>query len=224
MAVVISLGGSMVNGTGSPDIAFLKKFRSLLKGKEKIGILVGGGKLARDYVSASSNFSKNPFWGDTLAVKATQLNAALITRVFEEEACPTVFSDFEKAALASKKYRIVIMGGTIPGITTDTDAVLLAEAMGAKKLINISNVDGIYDSDPRKNTKAKMFKALTHSQLVGLASVSDKRTPGTNFVFDVIACKLAARTKLELHFVGGNNIQDLPKAMGGKPHRGTIIK
>ena len=224
MAVVISLGGSMVNGAGTPDIEFLKKFKSLLKGKEKIGLVVGGGKIARDYVAASNNFSKNPFWGDTLAVKATRLNAALLTRVFEEEACPRVFEDFEKAALASKKYRIVIMGGTIPGITTDTDAVLLGEAIGAKKLINISNVDGIYDSDPKKNKKAKMHKTLTHSQLVGLASVSDARKPGTNFVFDVVACKLAARMRMELHFVGGKNIGDLPKAMGGKPHRGTIIK
>lgn len=224
MAVVISLGGSMVNGTGNPDIAFLKKFKSLLKGKEKIGIVVGGGKIARDYVKAASNFSKNQFWGDSLAVQATRLNAALVTRAFSQEACPVVFQDFESAAIASKEYRIVVMGGTIPGITTDTDAVLLAEAMGANRLINVSNVDGIYDSDPRKNKKAMMFRKMSFTQLMGLANASDKRTPGTNFVFDVIACKLAARTKLELHFVGGKNIQDLPKAMKGATHRGTTIK
>ena len=224
MAVVISLGGSMVNGTGNPDLNFLKKFKSLLKGKEKVGIVVGGGKVARDYVKASSNFSKNQFWGDTLAVYATRLNAALVTRAFADEACPVVFQDFESAAIASKEYRIVIMGGTIPGITTDTDAVLLAEAMGAKRVINVSNVDGVYDSDPRKNKKAKMFKKMEFKQLLALANASDKRKPGTNFVFDVIACKLAARTNLELHFVGGKNISDLSKAMKGMAHRGTIIK
>ncbi|MBD3397703.1 UMP kinase [Candidatus Micrarchaeota archaeon] len=224
MAVVISLGGSMVNGTGDPDINFLKKFKSLLKGKEKIGIVVGGGKIARDYVKAASNFSKNQFWGDTLAVYATRLNSALVTRAFAKEACPVVFQDFESAAIASEEYRIVVMGGTIPGITTDTDSVLLAEAMNANRVINISNVDGIYDSDPRKNKNAKMFRKMSFKQLLDLANASDKRAPGTNFVFDVIACKLAARTKMELHFVGGKNIQDLPKAMKGKTHRGTIIK
>ncbi len=224
MAVVISLGGSMVNGTGNPDISFLKKFKSLLKGKEKIGIVVGGGKIARDYVKASQNFSKNQFWGDTLAVYATRLNAALVTRAFVGEACPVVFQDFESAAIASKEYRIVVMGGTIPGITTDTDAVLLAEAMGAKRVVNVSIVDGVYDSDPRKNKKAKMFKKMEFNQLLTLANASDKRKPGTNFVFDVIACKLAARTKMELHFVGGKNISDLPKAMKGTAHRGTTIK
>ncbi|MFP3950344.1 MAG: UMP kinase [Candidatus Micrarchaeia archaeon] len=224
MSVVISLGGSMVNGTGNPDIAFLKKFKAILKGKEKIGIVVGGGKIARDYVNAASNFSKNQFWGDSLAVQATRLNAALVTRVFSKEACPLVFQDFESAALAASQHRVVVMGGTIPGITTDTDSVLLAEAIGAKRLINLSNVDGVYDSDPSKNKKAKKFRKMSFSQLLSLANASDKRKPGTNFVFDVIACKLAARTKMELHFVGGKNLRDLPKAIKGKAHRGTIIR
>ncbi len=224
MAVVISLGGSMVNGTGNPDLAFLKKFKALLKGKEKIGIVVGGGKIARDYVKAAANFSKNQFWADTLAVYATRLNAGLVTRAFSGEACPVVFNDFESAAIASEEYRIVIMGGTIPGITTDTDAVLLAEAMDAKRVINVSNVDGVYDSDPRKNKKAKMFKKMTFAQIMDIADASDTRKPGTNFVFDVVACKLAARSKLEVHFVGGKNITDLPKALKGQPHRGTTLK
>ena len=224
MAVVISLGGSMVNGTGNPDIPFLKKFKSLLKGKEKIGIVVGGGKVARDYVKSASNFSKNQFWADSLAVQATRLNAGLVTRAFSEEACPVVFQDFESAAIASKEYRIVVMGGTIPGITTDTDAVLLAEAMNAKRVINISNVDGVYDSDPRKNRKAKRFKKMTFKQILNIANASDTRKPGTHFVFDVIACKLAARSGFEVHFVGGPNIADLPKALKGQPHRGTIVK
>ncbi len=224
MSVVISLGGSMVNGTGKPDIKFLREFKALLKGKEKIGLVVGGGKIARDYVTAASSFSKNQFWGDSLAVQATQLNAGLVTRVFSKEACPLVFQDFESAALATAQHRIVVMGGTIPGITTDTDSVLLAEAIGAKRLVNLSNVDGVYDSDPGKNKKAKKFRKMNFSQLLSLANASDKRKPGTNFVFDVIACKLAARTKMELHFVGGKNLRDLPKAIRGKAHRGTIIK
>ena len=224
MAVVISLGGSMVNGTGNPDLIFLKKFKALLSGKEKIGIVVGGGKIARDYVKAAFSFSKNPFWGDTLAVQATRLNAGLITRLFSEEACPVVFQDFESAAIASKEYRIVVMGGTIPGITTDTDAVLLAEAMNAKRVINISNVDGVYDSNPTKNKNAKMFKKMTFKQIQDIADKSDTRKPGTNFVFDVIACKLAARTALEVHFVGGKNIADLSKAFKGTSHRGTVVK
>jgi uridylate kinase len=224
MAVVISLGGSMVNGDGTPDVEFLKKLKSFLKGKEKVGIVVGGGRVARQYAKAASIFTKNQFWLDTLAIKATRLNAELVARAFGEEACPKVFEDFENAAEASRNYRIVVMGGTIPGITTDTDSVLFAEALGASRLINLSAVDGVYDSNPKTNPKAKKFQKLTHEELLSLANKSDKRTAGTNFVFDIVACKLAARGELELHFVGGKNVGDLPNALSGKPHKGTIVK
>jgi uridylate kinase len=202
----------------------LEKLKTLLKGNEKIGIVVGGGKVARDYVKAASKFSKNSFWLDSLAVAATRLNASLVARVFEEDAAPKVFRKFEDAAAASNGSRIVVMGGTIPGITTDTDSVLLAEAMGAKRLINLSVVDGVYDSNPRENKNAKKFSTLTHTELIALASNSDKREPGTNFVFDVVACKLAARSKLELHFVGSRNLNELPAALKGAKHSGTIVK
>lgn len=224
MAVVISLGGSMVNGSGTPDVEFLKKFKTLLKGKEKVAIVVGGGKVARAYVEAASHFSKNSYWNDALAVAGTRLNAHLVARVFEEEASQQVFHTFEAAAASLSTNRIAVMGGTIPGITTDTDSVLLAEAIGAKRLINISNVDGVYDSDPAKNPQARMFKSMTHKQLIELANSSDNRAPGTHFVFDMVACKLVARSGIELHFVGGKNIDDLPKAIDGKTHRGTVIK
>lgn len=224
MSVVISLGGSMVNGIGVPDVVFLKKLKALLAGREKVGIVVGGGRLAREYVQAASKFSKNQFWGDSLAVQATRLNASLLTRVFSEESAPVVFEDFGQAALASFRHRVVVMGGTIPGITTDTDSVLLAEAMGAKRLINISNVDGIYDSDPRANKKAKKYSKLSYDELLELANRSDSRKPGTHFVFDLVACKLAARGGMELHFVGGSNLDDLPSAIAGRAHRGTIVK
>ena len=42
------------------------------------------------------------------------------------------------------------MGGTIPGIITDADAALLAEAINSRRLVNISNVDAIYDSNQKK--------------------------------------------------------------------------
>jgi len=95
--------------------------------------------------------------------------------------------------------------------------------MGAGRLVNISNVDGVYDSDPRKSRKAKKYKKLTHRELAGLAEKEDKRKPGTHFVFDLIACRLAMRSGMELHFIGAKNLGDLGKAASGRPHRGTVV-
>jgi uridylate kinase len=85
-------------------------------------------------------------------------------------------------------------------------------------------VDAIYSANPRTNPDAKRFKKLTYEELVSLALASDTRKAGTNFVFDMLACKLAARSKLELHFVSGKNLDDLKKAIEGKDHNGTVVK
>jgi len=214
----------MINGTGSVDRAFLREFREIvLKSKEKMGIVTGGGKVAREYASAAREFCGNNYVADEVAIAATKLNAALAASLLRGAAHPGVFHDFTKAAAALGKHDVVVMGGTIPGITTDTDAVLLAEAIGAERLVNLSNVDGIYDSDPKKNPSAKMFSRMSHAQLAKMAQESDQRMPGTNFVFDSVACKLAARCGMELHFVGGKNLKELGNAIKGKRHSGTVV-
>lgn len=224
MAVVISLGGSLINGTGSVDREFLREFKDLaLKSGEKLAIVTGGGKIARDYASAAMEFCGNNFVADEVAVAGTRLNAQLMLALFRDVAHPKVFRDFDKAAAALEGHKIVVMGGTIPGITTDTDSVLLAEAIGAKRLVNLSNVEGIYDSDPKTNPNAKKFEKMSHAELLAMAQKSDQRAPGTNFVFDMVACKLAKRSNIELHFVGGKNIKDLGNAIKGKKHSGTIV-
>ncbi|HIH18796.1 TPA: hypothetical protein HA225_02360, partial [Candidatus Micrarchaeota archaeon] len=45
-----------------------------------------------------------------------------------------------------------------------------------------------------------------------------------HFVFDFLACKLIARSKIEAHFVHGKNLLDVRKAVEGKPHGGTVVK
>jgi uridylate kinase len=90
--------------------------------------------------------------------------------------------------------------------------------------VNVSNVDAIYDSDPRKNKNAKRFTKMTHDELIRLAVESDGRTAGTHFVFDILACKLIARSKIETHFVSCKNLDSIKSAIDGKTHDGTIVK
>ncbi len=116
------------------------------------------------------------------------------------------------------------MGGTIPGITTDTDAALLAEALHAKKLVNMSNVDAIYDSNPKTNPNAKKYSKLFYTDLVSLAARGDSRRAGENFVFDLVASKIIARSGIEAHFVNGRNLDEVKKAIEGKTHSGTVVK
>ncbi|MDD5023307.1 MAG: UMP kinase, partial [Candidatus ainarchaeum sp.] len=161
---------------------------------------------------------------DEAAIKATKENAKEVIKILGKNAYPKVPKDFNEAKKALEKYKFVVMGGMLPGITTDSDAVLLAECVESEKVINISNIDGVYDKNPKEYNDAKKYHFLTHDELLKLAFENDKRIAGTNFVFDILACKLAARSKIEVHFVSGKKIEEVEKAVEGKDHSGTIVK
>jgi uridylate kinase len=223
MVVAISLGGSVVN-PGKPSLENLKKMASIFeKSEEKLAIVVGGGAYAREYAETIRKISGNEFYADVVATMETKQNAMLLISALKN-AYPKIPGTFESAAAAIKNHQYVVMGGTIPGITTDTDAVLLAEATGAERLVNISNVLGIFDKDPSKYRDAKKYSKMGHDQLISLAMESDKRKAGEHFVFDMIACKLAARSKLELHFVSWKNESDVLSAIKGRAHGGTVVR
>lgn len=224
MIIVLSVGGSTVNGNGDPDVKYLKEFAKILKkSKNRFGIVIGGGKIARVYANAARDLGASEYDADNIAITSTKQNAQLVIAALksaEIDVYESVITDFEEARNVSNK--IIVMGGTIPGITTDTDSVLLCEAIGGKKIVNISNVDGIYDSNPKDNPLAKKFLKMKFDDLITLASSSDKRKAGTNFVFDLLACKLIARSNIETHFVS-NKLSEIEKAIEGKKHNGTII-
>jgi len=225
MRVVLSIGGSSINPDGKPDINFLKGIAKVLReSKNEFGIVTGGGSVARAYANAARELGAGEYDADSVAIIATKQNAHILIAALGDIAHPNVPMTFERARLAFGKHRVVVMGGTIPGITTDSDSALLAEAIGATRLVNISNVDAIYDSDPRKNPNAKKFEKLAYDQLIGLAVKSDKRTAGTHFVFDMLACKLISRSKIETHFVSCKNLKDVANAIEGKKHGGTVVK
>jgi uridylate kinase len=226
MTIVISIGGSMINPEGKPDSVFLKNIAKIIKSsKERFGLVTGGGSSARAYANAARELGASEYEADEVAVISTRQNAQILILALEKEGIEVekkAISDFTEAKCS--KAQVVVMCGTIPGITTDTDSVLLAEAIGAKKVINLSNVDAIYDSDPRKNPKAKKFDSLSYDELISLAATNDKRAAGTNFVFDMLACKLIARSKIETHFVSGKDLNQIKAAIDGKKHSGTVVR
>lgn len=225
MIVVLSLGGSLVNTEKGVDKRYLEEIKKIVEDSDyKFGIVTGGGYKAREYAKEVRSRQGTEFEADEAAIKATKENAKAVIKTLGKMAYSKVPKEFNEAKKALKKYKVVVMGGTIPGITTDSDSVLLAECVEADRLINISNVDGIYDKNPKKHEDAKKFHFLTHEELVRLAIENDERTAGTNFIFDMLACKLAARSKLELHFVTGEQLGEVERAINGEDHSGTIVK
>ena len=226
--IVISLGGSLLFNESGIDTKIVRQvcqlFVKLKKEGKKLVVIVGGGKTAKDYTNAVRELTGNEFFADRIAIDGTRMNALMLIAVLGDEAYPKVVTDFDETFYALKQGLLPVGAGMLEGITTDTDAVLVAERLGASHLINASKIDALYSADPNANPNAKKFDEITHAKLVELATAGDSRKARTNFVFDLVASKLAARSNIELHFVPGRNLDELEKAILGKKHSGTIVK
>ncbi len=226
MKIVISLGGSLLFGAGGkPDLEYIKKFSELIKGigSAELIIITGGGRKAREYAKRVRDKTHNEFLADKEAIKATRENAKLLIEIIGKGAHNKVMESFDDAAAALKEGKIAIGGGMLEGLTTDAVSVLFAERYNASAVINAGDTEGIYSADPKGNKDAKKIANMTHSGLVELAIKNDSRKAGTNFVFDLVAAKLAARSNLELRFVNGRDLLQLKEAINGKEFKGTRV-
>lgn len=219
--IVISVGGSIV-APGKPDANFLKKFntfvRSYLK-KYRFVFVIGGGKTARNYIEGLSKvIGKKPEAMDWMGISATHLNAFLVKSIFHDVAYKEVIKDPRRKV---KFDKVLIAGGWKPGFTTDFDAVMLAKQLGAKTVINMSNISYLYDKDPRKNKSAKKIEKIGWDGFKKI--VGDKHRPGVNVPFDPIATKLAAKSKLRL-VIMSNDLKNLKNLLDGKNFKGSVVE
>jgi uridylate kinase len=223
-AIVISLGGSMIV-PGGVDTNFIIKFKNLiLKGVsegKKFYIITGGGKTCRNYNDSLRNIvSPTNEDLDWLGIAATRLNAEFIRICFEGQAYKQIIMSPDDIPETDKP--IIVGGGWKPGNSSDLAAVHVAKNTKSSKVVNISSVDFIYDSDPKINPDAKKFDNLSWKDYRSM--VSSEWDPGMNLPFDPIASKEAEELGLELVFIGGHNLESFNNYLKGESFTGTTIK
>lgn len=206
------------------DADFLKQFKELIMSKindyEQFVIVSGGGKTARRYISAA-DLVNNPTAEDLdwLGIHASRLNGHLLRTIFKSVADPEMITAPEK--MTPREAKVLIGAGYRPGNSTDYVATLFAKAYGIKTVINLSNIDQVYDKDPRKFDDAKPLDRISWSDFQEM--VGDKWIPGANVPFDPIATKLAIELGLEVVVMNGKNLENLEKFLSGKEFVGTTI-
>lgn len=218
--VVLSVGGSLIV-PAEIDVDFVKKFKDLLmKRPERFILVVGGGGTARKYQKALANFNVSKDDGDWVGIAATKLNAEFIKNVFKKNCHPDVVSNPLSELDFTEKF--LVASGWKPGFSTDFDAVMLAHNLGAKKVINLSNIEYAYDKDPNKFKDAKRIENITWKNFRKI--VGNKWNPGLNTPFDPIASKKAEELGLEVVIMDGKNLNNLNDCFDGKKFIGTMIK
>lgn len=225
--IIISLGGSLIV-PNEIDWQFIRTFKKVVERKIKEGykfiIITGGGKLARKYQEASAKIAKIIDEDrDWIGIHATRMNAHFIRTIFRDSAHPRINknpNDLED--FYNFKEDILVAAGWRPGFSTDYDAVLLAKYFNIKKIINLSNIDFVYDKDPNKFPDAKKITDISWTDFRKM--VGDKWDPGMNVPFDPVASKTAEEIGLEVAIMNGQSLKNLENYIEGKKFKGTVIK
>ncbi len=221
--IVVSLGGSIIC-PDRVDIEYIKSFVAMVKDKVAHGlsfaIITGGGKIARDYRDALiASGVTDVYILDLMGIDATRYNAELIRYSFGGLAEPKIFLDPTNLNLSGKN--ILVGGGWKPGHSSDGSAVALAQTLGAKKLINLSNIDYVYTADPRKNPDAQKIEKIGWVDFRKL--LPEEWNPGISAPFDPIAARMAQEAGMEVAIMNGKNLQNLENYIDGKEFVGTIV-
>jgi uridylate kinase len=222
--IVISLGGSRIVPDENIDVEFLKKFKELsmeqINKGNRLVIVCGGGYTCRKYQEASQKVTKSTKTDkDWIGIMATRLNAELVRVMFGDSAYEKViYNPYEKIKTDKK---VIIGAGYEPGCSTDTDTVVLAKQVGAQLVINTTDVDYVYDKDPRKFSDAKKIEKISWEEFKKL--VGGTFESGMHAPFDPVASKFAMKNKIAVAIVNGNNLDNLRALLDEKKFIGTVI-
>lgn len=231
---ILSIGGSIIN-PGEPNVEFVTQFSAAVKKwlddnpEERLVFIAGGGAPARVYqkaleeillVDPEADEEVLNIGKDWLGIMATRLNARLLMQAFgrycQDELVLKPEEDFQFTG------RILLSGGSIPGHSSDHVAVVVAKRLGAKTVINLSNIEKVYTDDPKTNPEAKPLDEISWAGFREM--VGSTWTPGMNTPFDPIASELAEEAGIRVICAKGTNIENTMAILEGKEFVGTVIQ
>lgn len=146
----------------------------------EIAVVIGGGNIIRGHYAAQAGIDRAT--ADYMGMLATVINALALQDAIEQLGVPTrvqtaiqMFQVAEpfirrRAIRHLEKGRVVILaaGTGNPYFTTDTAAALRALEIHAQAFLKATNVDGVYDADPKIDPNAKRFSYITYEEALAL--------------------------------------------------------
>lgn len=211
---------------GQIDTDFLKQLKTFIDVETAVGrrfiIIAGGGRTARNYQDAASEVAELSSEDlDWMGIHATRLNGQLLRTIFRDIAHPEVITNPDDILDAPKDAKVIIAAGYRPGASTDLRAVQIAEHVGAKKVINLSNIDYVYTADPRKDDTAEKITTISWTDFRAL--IPAEWDPGLSSPFDPIAAKTADQKDIEVAIINGTKLEEVMKYLKSEEFIGTKI-
>ena len=229
-SILLKLSGEIFKKAPSVDGAFslqnlITDIKSLCK-KRKVGIVIGGGNIFRGN-REGKEFGLNKSTSDYIGMLATVMNGLTLQDLLEQQSVKTsLFSAIEIPQIANhlnqknitrdleEKDCIIFAGGTgNPFFTTDTNAIIRALQINATTVLKGTKVDGVFTSDPRKDSSATIIKNATYKEIL------DKNLK----VMDLSAITLAKENNITIKVFNIFNPNALDKVIQDKSYGSTIF-
>jgi len=223
---VIKLGGSLLfTNEGSFRRGYLREFLALLKSfteasERKVIVVVGGGRIAREYIGLGREFAVNEGVLDEIGIQVSRLNASVMHSIFYGT-LPVIPESLRRLhELISLGVKVIFMGGLQPGQSTTTTAALVAESLNGELLI-ATDVDGIFTEDPKKSPEARFLEAVSISELKKM--FFSGQLAGEYRLLDLLSLNIIERSRVNTYIFNGDPPERIFKILRNEKEKYTKI-
>ncbi|WXG42907.1 MAG: UMP kinase [Promethearchaeati archaeon SRVP18_Atabeyarchaeia-1] len=224
MRIVFKIGGSVIASPLDAEriVQYSKALRSVKDKGHEVVVVVGGGKVAREFISIAEGIGLSDNDKDEIAILVSRLNARLLAGALGKYGSGNIPSTTEEVSTLLAAGKIAVMGGLRPGITTDTVAAIVLESVKSKFLVKATDQEGIYNKDPRKNPDARKIDRLTYSDLHKIVS-QKAHMPGMHDILDPESIRILESQSAKVIVVSGLKPENLLAAVSGAKI-GTVVE
>jgi uridylate kinase len=212
--IVIKLSGSVFSENASKTS--LQKYATVFKSiskKTQLVVVAGGGQIARHYINVARSFGVDEASLDELGIEVSRLNAQLLVYALGKQAHPHIPKNLKEVVVAVETGKIVVTGGLHPGQSTNATSVQIAEKINASMFINATDVDGVYDADPKTHKNAKLLKTIKLRNLRNML-VHESTMAGAYDLMDIVALKVIERSRIPTRVIKAD-VNAIKRALKG---------
>ncbi len=226
LRLVIKIGGHLFSTKDGVSVEWIKQAADILREahseNDKWVVVVGGGVGARAFIEAAKRLGADETRCDEIATEVTRIHAALFIQALGEKAYPLVVKNVDdlRAALVGKG--IAVAGGFWPGQSTFAVATYCAETIRAERLIVASNVEGIYNKDPKIHSDARILPRLSYAELRKIMAGSPQLA-GEYRLIDNVGLSILERSRIKLSIIDGRDVRNIRRAIL-EGYAGTVVE
>lgn len=223
MRIVVSVDGStLIPNLQADRIKQYAEVLAKLAEDHDLAAVIGGGRVAHDYIETAHNLNANEIQLDQLGIAVTRLNAQLLIAALGERAAPTPAMTLEEVGETLRRNEVAVMGRTAPGHTTDATAAALAESVNADLIVFATSVLGVRDIGTTEDADIQWYDELMPDELVetisGLEQLADTSAP-----IDLLAAKLIQRARIPSILLDGTDPERIIRAVANEGVEGTEV-